>query len=197
MFKVGLTGGIGCGKTTVTGLFEAKGVPVIDADQVARRLVEPGEPAFAEIIDHFGEQLLDPDGRLDRAQLRGLIFSSTESREKLESILHPRVYQAMSETSRQLDSIYCILSIPLLLETGRQNCVDRILVVDCPIEMQYHRTVKRDRISRDAVKRIIESQVSRETRRLAADDLISNDVAIECLVRQIDQLHNFYLTLAR
>lgn len=196
MLKIGLTGGIGSGKTTVAKLFEALGVPVIDADQIARTLVEPGKPALDAIEKAFGPDIIDPRGHLDRAALRDRVFTHRDEKKRLESILHPLVYAEIQNRLNLLNAPYAILSIPLLLETNMQNLVDRILVIDCPIEMQIKRVERRDRLSERAVRTIIDSQASRQQRLSVADDIIDNSGETGELAVQIKKLHNLYLSLS-
>lgn len=196
MLKIGLTGGLGCGKTTVANLFAAKGVPVLDADQIARELVEPGQPALAAIVREFGEEFLEA-GQLNRVRLREVVFQCPERKRQLESILHPMVFDAMQRQLATLRSDYCILCIPLLLETKQQAFVDRILVVDCPVELQYERVKNRDGLEMAEIGRIIQSQVSRQERLAAATEVIENSGQMEQLVEQVEKLHRMYRTLAR
>ena len=196
MLKIGLTGGLGCGKTTVANLFAAKGVPVLDADQIARELVEPGQPALAAIVREFGEEFLEA-GQLNRVRLREVVFQCPERKRQLESILHPMVFDAMQRQLATLRSDYCVLCIPLLLETEQQAFVDRILVVDCPVELQYERVKNRDGLEMAEIGRIIQSQVSRQERLAAATEVIENSGQMEQLVEQVEKLHRMYRTLAR
>jgi dephospho-CoA kinase len=196
MLKIGLTGGIGCGKTTVANLFAAKGVPVLDADQIAHELVEPGQPALALIVTEFGEEFLEA-GRLNRAKLREIVFRFPEQRRRLESILHPLIFDALCRRMKTLHSSYCILCIPLLIETKQQAFVDRILVVDCVQSLQYARVIQRDGLSEAEVDRIIEAQVSREERLATATDVIHNEEGLEQLAEQVEKFHQTYLILAR
>lgn len=196
MLKIGLTGGIGSGKSTVARLFSKRGVPVLDADKVARDLVNPGQPALQAIVEQFGPEILDQHGRLDRAKLRHIVFHSLEQKQRLEAILHPLVYQALEREAARLDAPYCILCIPLLLETGGQHRVDRILVVDCPEELQYARVKQRDQLSDEEVKRILAVQASRNQRRAAADDILTNDADLQRLEAQVEKIHRFYLSLS-
>ncbi|WP_045225536.1 dephospho-CoA kinase [Methyloterricola oryzae] len=192
MLKVGLTGGIGCGKSAVADLFRRLDVPVLDADEIARALVEPGQPALSEIAESFGPQALD-GGRLNRAWLRETVFRNANDKKRLESILHPRVYASMEAQMANLDAAYCILMVPLLLETGRRDFVDRLLVVDCPVETQIARVTRRDGLDEAAVRRIIESQMARAERLAAANDLIENDGDLEALEARVAKLHLRYL----
>ena len=147
MLKIGLTGGIGCGKTTVAEVFGQFKTPVIDADEIAHQLVALGQPALAQIQREFGADVLNPDGSLNRKQLRELIFSNGKQKQKLEAILHPLVYQTIQADVKQLDAPYCIICIPLLFETNMTHLVDRTLVVDCSVETQIERIRKRDNMT--------------------------------------------------
>jgi len=196
MLKIGLTGGIGCGKTTVANLFATKGVPVLDADQIARDLVEPGQPALAAIVREFGAQILEA-GRLNRAKLRETIFRLPARKQWLEALLHPMVFDAMRRQISMLRSDYCILCIPLLIEARQQEFVDRILVVDCPVELQYARIKSRNGLEESEISCIIQSQAGRGERLAAADDVIENIGAMAQLQMQVEKLHRFYLDLAR
>jgi dephospho-CoA kinase len=193
--KIGLTGGIGSGKSTVARLFAARGVPVIDADQIARELVCPGMPAFDAIVDALGNDVVR-GGELDRAAVRERIFRDAGERTAVEAILHPLVYRRMAEQVHCVRAPYCILSIPLLLETGGRSFVDRVLVVDCSVERQLERVQARDRSSACAVRRILATQVAREERLQAADDVIDNDGEPDRLPIQVSRLHERYSNLA-
>ncbi|MEI7869658.1 MAG: dephospho-CoA kinase [Candidatus Methylumidiphilus sp.] len=195
MLKIGLTGGVGCGKSTVAGLFAGKGVPVFDADQIARELVEPGQVAFAAIVAEFGEDILE-HGRINRAKLRDRVFANPLERQTLEAIIHPLVYQALVDRVECLDGPYCIFAIPLLVETGRLDFVDRILVVDCHPDQQYERVRQRDGLDEAAIGRIIQAQAKRGERLAVANDVIENTGLIKQLRVQVEKLHEAYLTLA-
>lgn len=195
-FKVGLTGGIGSGKTAASDRFAQLGVSVIDTDLLSRALVEPGQPALAEIARTFGRDLLDPSGRLDRAALRRRVFADPSQRRRLEAILHPRIRDAMLARADAADGPYVICVIPLLVETGQQALVDRVLVIDSPPELQRQRVAARDSIDTDAVDAILASQVDRATRLAAADDVIVNDGDLGKLHAGIDAMHRRYLELA-
>lgn len=197
MFKVGLTGGIGSGKSTVAALFAARSVPVIDADQAARELVTPGSAALTEIVQQFGERILQEDGSLNRAALRDLVFADPARRQTLESILHPRIIASMHAAAERASGSYCILVMPLLLEARQQSAVDRILAIDCPLALQRQRAMARDRASASDIDRIIASQVTRKQRLAAADDIITNDGDLQHLETQVETLHRRYLALAR
>ncbi|CAL1239164.1 dephospho-CoA kinase [Candidatus Methylocalor cossyra] len=194
MLKIGLTGGIGCGKSTVAALFQALGVPVLDADQIARELVEPGQPALEAIVNHFGPGIVVA-GKLDRARLRQLVFAAPEQRRWLESLLHPLIYAELERRLASLSGPYCLLVIPLLLESGRRSFVDRVLVVDCPEPVQRQRVKSRDGMSDAEVDRLLAAQLGREERLRAADDVIENAGAPESLPPQVEQLHRAYLAL--
>lgn len=196
MLKIGLTGGIGSGKTTVANLFKEQGAPVIDADDIAHELVETGKPALILIEKAFGPEIINSNGSLDRAALRELIFAHPDKKKLLESILHPLVYIEMLNRMDLLQASYVILSIPLLLETNMQQFVQRVLVVDCSTEIQFKRVKNRDRMPDKTIDAIIRSQVSRECRISAADDLIENSNGITKLAEQIKKLHNLYLSLS-
>ena len=201
MLIIGLTGGIGSGKSTVAHRFAELGIPVIDADIITRELVAPGQPALEEIAQQFGADLLLPSGALDRAQLRQRVFCQPNERKKLEAILHPK---ARIEAHRRIAALqdanpppaYCILCVPLLIESGWQDLVQRILVVDTDREQQIQRTLQRDQLSRQQVNAIIDSQADRDTRLAVADDVISNNGDLHDLQAQIDALHQRYLQLA-
>lgn len=196
MLIIGLTGGIGCGKTTVSNLFSRLKAPVIDADIIAHQLVEPGEPAFEIIADKFGPEIMAPNGQLDRAKLRHKIFDSPSKKTDLEKILHPLIYQKMNNWAALQTTPYVIFSIPLLIETNHQRSVDRILVVDLPVEQQLIRVMQRDNQTEIETQKTIDSQVSREKRQLLADDLICNEGASQLLEEQVFRLNKFYLSLA-
>jgi dephospho-CoA kinase len=197
MLIIGLTGGIGSGKSIVASRFQKLGMPVIDADTITRELVEPGQPALREIVAQFGPDILQPDGRLDRPYLRDRIFSNPDDRRILEDILHPLAQKEVQQRIARLKAPYCILSVPLLIESGWSAMVDRILVVDSPREAQAQRTITRDKTSRQQVEAIIDSQADRETRLAAADDILENDSDLASLYSQVDILHEEYLHLAQ
>ncbi len=191
MLKVGLTGGIGCGKTTVANLFAEKGVPVIDADQISRQLVEPDRPVFWAIVRHFGEDVL-LDGQLNRRILKERIFLRPDERQWLENLLHPLIYQEIQGQLASFSAPYCLLVVPLLLETGRRDLVDRLLVVDCPPEVQRQRIGIRDGLDDKTINLILAAQLSREQRLAAADDVVENVDELAVLRAQIDRLHCRY-----
>ncbi len=192
--KIGLTGGIGSGKTTVCQLFADYSIPIIDADIIARQLVEPGQPALDKIIKQFGPEILSDDA-LDRKKLGRIIFADPDKKKQLESILHPAIHQQLKQQAALQQSPYCILAIPLLLETSMENLVDRILVIDCPVELQRERVKQRDGLDDEQIDRIISSQISREERLHHADDIIDNSKSSIELAEQVKNLHNLYLSL--
>lgn len=192
MLKVGLTGGIGSGKSKAAAGFAGLGVPVIDADAIARELVAPGMPALQEIAAGFGPDLLENDGTLKRARLRSLIFSDAAQRARLEAILHPLIRQEMELRLATLADPYCVLCIPLLLETQQAHRVDRILVVDTPHYLQYKRVMERDHIGAGEVAAILRAQIGFRERLARADDIITNDRDLAHLQRQVAELHQCY-----
>ncbi|RTZ72030.1 MAG: dephospho-CoA kinase [Gammaproteobacteria bacterium] len=194
--KIGLTGGIASGKSTVADLFEELGIDVIDADRISRELVEPGSPLLEQIEDRLGSAFIDALGRLDRTRLREHIFSHPKARKTLEGILHPAIREEMEQRARKSRSPYVVLVIPLLIETGQQELVDRILVVDVPERAQIERVVERDGISAEQARKILESQAKRDERLAAADDVIRNTGSPDSLREEVERLHRHYLQLA-
>ncbi len=190
---IGVTGGIGSGKTTVANLFSSLGVPVIDADELARQVVAPGQPAYEEILQHFGTTILSKSGDLDRRRLRERVFSDSAKRDRLEAIVHPRVYAQMKHLLDCLETPYAIVVVPLLIESGARELVDRVLVVDSPEELQIERTQRRDGTTRAAVKKILAAQLDRNARLSTADDVIENDATVEALGKVVSRLHRQYL----
>ncbi len=196
MLKVGLTGGIGCGKSTVAEIFADLNIPVLDADQIAHSLVEKDQPALARVQQEFGASILNPDGSLNRRHLREIVFSDLKQKQKLESILHPLIYKTLQAELEPLVAPYCIISIPLLFETDMTHLVDRILVIDCPVETQIERVKIRDNLTIERIQSIIDNQVSRAYRIAKADDLIDNSTTDYRLAEQVKKLHNLYLSLS-
>ena len=190
--KIGLTGGIGSGKSAACKIFSELGVPVIDADDIAHSLVEPGMPAFKEITRIFGNEVIASDGFLDRKIIRDKVFANEIDRKSLESIIHPAVYEEIAVRVKNINSKYCIISIPLLLETDASKTVDRILVIDVPRELQLERAVNRDKTNKSDINAIIDSQISRKDRLSAADDIVDNKGNINDLRKRICDLHEFY-----
>ena len=196
MLRIGLTGGIGSGKTTVGRLFEALGVPVIDADAIARTEATPGHAGYRAIVEHFSNAVLDDNGAIDRARLRDLVFNEPAQRQRLEARLHPLVFAAMEQAITELKSPYCILVIPLLLETNCRQRVDRILLVDVAEAVQYQRVQARDGLDGSRIQQILNAQCTRPVRLAAADDIVHNDGDLASLKAQVATLHQDYLDLA-
>lgn len=195
MYVVGLTGGIGSGKTAVSGRFERLGVVVVDADVVAREVVEPGSLALARIRHHFGDTVIGVDGELDRTALRRIVFSDAEARRWLESLLHPLIGERILQQLDQAPGPYAVLASPLLVESGHVSICNRVLVVDAPETVQLERTVRRDPSSAEEVQRIMASQASRQQRLEAADDVIDNSGDEAALDLQVELLHRRYTEL--
>ncbi|MBU2641551.1 MAG: dephospho-CoA kinase [Thiobacillus sp.] len=197
MFVVGMTGGIGSGKSTVADAFAALGVPVIDTDVIARELTAPGGVALQAIRAAFGETLMQADGTLDRVALRRRVFADAAARHQLEAILHPAIRQRVEQTLAHLTARYALLVVPLLVETGAyRDVLNRILVVDCPEEIQIARVMSRSGLARDEVRAILAAQAMRAERLAVADDVILNTASIEDLNAKVADLHQGYLELA-
>ncbi len=197
MLIIGLTGGIGSGKSTVAELFREFGVPIFDADVEARRLVEPGQATLQALIREFGARILQPDGALDRAQLRSLAFSDSGLRQRLEAILHPPIRAALQRQIAAVHADYCIVVIPLLFESGQREWVDRVLVIDAPEERQISHTIARSGLDRATVQRIMAAQWPRAQRVAHADDIISNLGGFDDLRGPVARLHEDYLKQAK
>lgn len=196
MFVVGLTGGIGSGKSVVANAFANLGIPIIDADQAARDVTQPGMPATKTIEKHFGNSMINPDGSLDRGALRQRVFSHPNDRQWLERLLHPLIREHMQAQIDQLEAPYCIAVIPLLLEAEFYHFVNRILVVDVPEETQIERVMARDNLSHEHVIHILKAQAKRTDRTAKAHDIIHNDGQLEDIRPQVEALHEKYLKLA-
>lgn len=194
--RIGLTGGIASGKSTVADLFAELGVPVIDTDVIAREVVAPGRPALAEISARFGERMLDATGNLDRTEMRKLIFADDQARQDLEAILHPRIGTETRRQSEEAGGPYQLIVVPLLTGSALRDYVDRILVVDCEEERQVERLLARDAESVEQARRILAAQSSREERLAIADDVINNDHSREHLRDQVTDLDQRYRRLA-
>ena len=197
MFVVGITGGIGSGKTAVTDHLETLGIVVVDADKAARVVVEPGTPALAEIAAHFGSEILLDDGALNRAALRELVFNDSAQRKILEGITHPRIREEIARQLSAATSPYVVLSSPLLLESGQHSFADYVVVVDVPEAVQVDRTMRRDDNSESLVKQIMAAQLDRQTRLSRADEAISNDGTLEALHTEVEALHKRLLDRAK
>tara|TARA_R110002110_G_scaffold91264_2_gene237586 strand:+ start:211061 stop:211675 length:615 start_codon:yes stop_codon:yes gene_type:complete len=193
---IGITGGIGSGKSAVTQRLQEKGITVVDADVAARVIVEPGRPALAAIADQFGADILQPDGALNRAALRSIVFADETSRHWLETLTHPLIGQEILEQLQASRSPYTILSSPLLLETSQRDLVDCIVVVDVPEALQIERTMARDANDEMQVRRIMAAQISRDDRLAQADIVIDNSLSLELLYDTVDELHKEFLQRA-
>ena len=196
MLRVGLTGGIASGKSTVANFFAELGVPVVDTDVIAREVVEPGKPALAEIHDAFGPGVISSDGSLDRAELRKIVFADKAKRSRLESILHPRIRDAAFQQADQASGPYVIIVVPLMFESPMKQAMDRILVVDCSEETQLRRLTMRDNESEEQALRMIAAQASRKERLSIADDVVPNDGDLAGTRDAVHALHKTYLSLA-
>ena len=196
-FVVGLTGGIGSGKSTVADLFVAQGAALVDTDAIAHELTGPGGAAMAQLIAAFGPEVARPDGAMDRAAMRRLVFADPSAKARLESILHPLIRQLSAERCRAATAPYVILAVPLLVESGtyRERC-DRVVVVDCPESLQIERVMARNGMSSDEVKAIMATQASRPQRLAAADDIVLNDGDLTGIHPQVAALHQKYLVLS-
>lgn len=192
---LGLTGGIGSGKSAAAQHFIDLGVPAVDADHAARWVVEPGRPALQRIVEHFGPQVLQADGQLDRAALRSRVFDNQHERKWLEALLHPLIRQEIADFLANAKAHYAILVSPLLVESGQHRMTQRVLVVDAPEMLQIHRTMQRDQTSEAQVQAILGVQASREERLRHADDILLNDRGLDWLHSEVERLHDFYLTL--
>ena len=191
---IGLTGGIGSGKTAVSDCFEKLGIVIVDADLASRVVVEKGKPCLAKISERFGQDILKESGELDRAKLREIIFNSDEEKDWLESLLHPAIARQIQDELKVSTSPYSVLVSPLLFETGQNDFCDKVLVVDVPVETQVERTLKRDGVSEEQVQSIIKAQISRQNRLELADEVIINDGSLEDLQLVVMQLHKKIIT---
>ncbi len=193
-FIVGVTGGIGSGKTLVTDAFAAKGVVIADADEAARHIVEPGQPALAQIVAHFGEGIIDSSGRLDRPKLREIVFNDADARRQLESFTHRPIMEELANQLQSATSAYAMLVLSAGL--GNSPLIDRMLVVDADESVRVHRVMARDGSSESLVRQIMASQPSSEERRNIADDVIENNGDTTTVLSEVDRLHHDYLELA-
>lgn len=196
MFVLGLTGGIGSGKSAVAACFKKYGIKVVDADIAARKVVEPGMPALKAIAEHFGEQVLQADGTMDRAALRSIVFNDEQQRHWLEQLLHPAIGEWIAAELASATSVYAILESPLLLETEQRKSTQRALVVDVSKELQIERATARDDNSREQIEAIIAAQLPREERLARADDVIDNSGSLADLESAVETLHQQYLKIA-
>ncbi|KMT66125.1 dephospho-CoA kinase [Catenovulum maritimum] len=194
---IGLTGGIGSGKTTVSNIFKQFEIEVIDADIIAREVVEPGMPAYQEILARYGESILNKDSNLDRTKLRKIVFDDEKEKLWLNQLTHPQIRNQLKLQSQHAKSPYCLLSIPLLLENQLEYLVDRILVIDCEEETQITRAATRDNSTPEQISKIMNAQINRKSRLAAADEVINTDVSFELVSQKCADLHQFYLILAK
>jgi dephospho-CoA kinase len=196
MLRIGLTGGIASGKTTVADLFAARGATVLDTDVIAREVVEPGRPALAALVNALGSDILDGDGRLDRAGLRRELFDNEATRREIEALLHPAILSELERQAREAPGPYQVFVIPLLVENRLEKIVDRVLVVDCSEDEQARRLMARDGESRESARRMLAAQATREQRLAYADDVVDNDGPAAGLAAQVAALDLKYRGLA-
>jgi len=197
-FSVGLTGGIGCGKTTVADMFGALGATLVDTDAIAHALTAPHGAAMPAILEEFGADFATPEGAMDRVKMRALVFSDASARARLEAILHPRIRDATAAAAALATGPYTIFVVPLLIESGTWvGRVTRVLAIDCPEEMQVARVMARNSMPEAQVRAIMATQVTREQRLAAADDVVVNDAGRDALQPQVERLHAFYLDESR
>ena len=195
MLIIGLTGGIGSGKSTVATLFEQLGIDVIDTDIIARTLVEHDMPAYQAIVDRHGQDITDNNYNINREKLRTIIFNNTEEKQWLENLLHPLIRETIANQIKNVKSSYCIIVIPLLVESKPNPLINRVLVVDCAETLQRERALKRDKLTENELNAIIQSQSSRQNRLKFADDIIENNDDINSLKQSVKQLHEKHLRL--
>ena len=196
MLIIGLTGGIGSGKSVASDKFKSLGIVVVDADVASRTVVEPGKPALKEIQDHFGSGIITAEGKLDRNKLREIIATDAKERKWLESVLHPKIGEQITKEISESTSIYTLFVAPLLLETNSQEMCSRVVVVDVPKDVQIQRTAKRDKVSSNQVEQMVAAQMKREKRLEKADDVLLNNGTIEDLEKQVEELHKKYIQMA-
>ena len=196
MFRVGLTGGVACGKTTVADIFASLGAGVVDTDSIARDVVEPGSAALAEIAAEFGSEVIDDSGHLDRAAMRRLVFADAARRKTLERMLHPRIRERTLAAIDTLQAPYALVVVPLLFETGFHELVDRSVVVDCPLETQLERLKRRDDVDEHTAQGMLAAQLDRKARLARGDDVIDNSGDRAATRAQVEALHRRYLQLA-
>lgn len=193
MLRLGLTGGIGCGKSVVSELFRQLGTPVIDADEIAHQLVAPGSPVLKAVIAQFGQHFLNGEGSLDRKKLAAQVFAHPEQRKQLEALIHPAVRERIrQQLAAMQNEVYVVIAIPLLLETGYTELVDRVLVVDCEEAQQIQRVQQRDARDPQQIQHIMAQQISRTERLRQADEILKNDSDLATLTQQVAQLHKKY-----
>jgi len=195
MLIIGLTGGIGSGKSVASDKFKSLGITIVDADVASRTVVEPGKPALKEIEDHFGSGIITAEGKLDRNNLREIIATDPEERKWLESVTHPKIGEQITKEISESTSVYTLFVAPLLLETNSQEMCSRVVVVDVPKDVQIRRTAKRDKVSPNQVEQMVAAQMEREKRLEKADDVLLNNGTIEDLEKQVEELHKKYIQM--
>ena len=195
MLIIGLTGGIGSGKSVASDKFKSLGITIVDADVASRTVVEPGKPALKEIEDHFGSGIITAEGKLDRNNLREIIATDPEERKWLESVTHPKIGEQITKEISESTSVYTLFVAPLLLETNSQEICSRVVVVDVPKDVQIQRTAKRDKVSPNQVEQMVAAQMEREKRLEKADDVLLNSGTIEDLEKQVEELHKKYMQM--
>jgi len=195
MLIIGLTGGIGSGKSVASDKFKSLGITIVDADVASRTVVEPGKPALKEIEDHFGSGIITAEGKLDRNNLREIIATDPEERKWLESVTHPKIGEQITKEISESTSVYTLFVAPLLLETNSQEMCSRVVVVDVPKDVQIRRTAKRDKVSPNQVEKMVAAQMEREKRLEKADDVLLNSGTIEDLEKQVEELHKKYIQM--
>ena len=193
--RIGLTGGIASGKSTVADMFAELGIDIVDTDVIAREVVEPGQPALEEIREAFGDDVIDDTGQLDRRQLRAIVFADAAKRRQLEGILHPRIREEAARQSAAAASPYHLVVVPLMVESPMRGEMSRVLVVDCSEGTQLKRLLARDLESEDQARRMLAAQASRDDRLAIADDVVRNDGDLDETKQQVVELHDFYLSL--
>lgn len=197
MLRIGLTGGIGSGKSTAAALFATHGTPVIDADDIAKQLVVPDQPAYREIIEAFGDEILDTNNHINRDRLRRQVFDDPQQRQRLETILHPRVRTEIENQVQHLVAPYGVIVIPLLIEANQRDLVDRVLVVDADEDVQLRRVAARSDLTDSEIRKIMATQIDRDVRLRFADDVISNNGDLADLEARVAEVHARYLSLAQ
>ncbi len=196
MLRVGLTGGIGSGKSTIASLLVMRGVPVIDTDEIARTLTEPGQECYDEIVRIFGDAVLDGNRRIDRERLRECVFDNADERHRLEAILHPRIRVIVQDRLAAIEALYVVVVVPLLIESGFTDLVDRVLLVDTLENVQIQRTAARSGLSEPEIRKIMSAQASRAQRLRLANDVIENNGDRKQLEAEVERMHQWYLSLA-
>ena len=194
---IALTGGIGSGKTSIASIFKSLGVPIIDSDTISKEIILPGKPCFKDIVNEFGEEMLTNKGTIDRYKLRDIIFNNDKARIKLENITHPIIFKNIDIQTSLINYPYCLVIVPLLIETKSVKYFDKVLLVDTLENIQFERVSKRDSMSPTLLRKIIKTQATRSERLKYADDIIENNNEIGNLNEYINILHKKYLTLSK